>query len=175
MDMPPDLRTQVDYVFCFKESILTNKMKLWKYFFGMFERFPGEHLTPRCPRRPRHPQRTKHPPVLPWYTSDFQRVMDRCTENHGVLVLDNTAPTTRIEDCVFWYKARIDLPPFRMGRDVYWRLAEQLAKTPEHREKEMRRALEEPASRGSGPCVVEQRDEAGQPLDCDDGLSMLVE
>lgn len=173
MDMPPDLRTQVDYVFCFKESILTNKMKLWKYFFGMFERFPGEHITPLPPppSPPAHP--TSSPAAMG--ASDFQRVMDRCTESHGVLVLDNTAPTTRIEDCVFWYKARIDLPPFRMGRDVYWRLAEQLAKTPECRQNEMRRALEAPASRGSGPCVVEQRDEAGQPLDCDDGLSMLVE
>ena len=38
MDMGPDLRTQVDYVFALRENIISNKNKLWKYFFGMFEK-----------------------------------------------------------------------------------------------------------------------------------------
>eukprot|EP00967_Tisochrysis_lutea_P055514 scaffold69821_cov26-Tisochrysis_lutea.AAC.1 len=86
MDMGPDLRTQVDYVFAFKENILCNKNKMWKYFFGMFEKF-----------------------------DDFQRVMDRCTDNYGILVLNNTSPTNKLEECIYWYRARADLPDFRMA------------------------------------------------------------
>lgn len=100
MDMPPDLRTNVDYVFALKENILTNKQKLWKYFFGMFEKF-----------------------------EDFNKVMDRCTENYGVLVLDNTVPSNKIDDTVFWYRAQLDLPMFSMGSKKFWKLTNLLGKT----------------------------------------------
>ena len=85
MDMGPDLRTQVDYVFALRENIISNKSKLHKYFFGMFDKY-----------------------------EDFSRVMDRCTENHGCLVLDNTAKTNNLEDCLFWYRASIDQPEFKV-------------------------------------------------------------
>ena len=100
MDMGPDLRTQVDYVFALRENIISNKSKLHKYFFGMFDKY-----------------------------EDFSRVMDRCTENHGCLVLDNTAKTNNLEDCLFWYRASIDLPAFRMGKDIYWKMASQTRKS----------------------------------------------
>ena len=100
MDMPPDLRTNVDYVFALKENILANKQKLWKYFFGMFEKF-----------------------------DDFNKVMDRCTENFGVLVLDNTVPSNKIDDIVFWYRAELKLPPFFMGKNKFWKLSRNLNKT----------------------------------------------
>lgn len=147
MDMPPDLRTQVDYVFAFKENILCNKMKLWKYFFGMFEKF-----------------------------DDFQRVMDRCTDNFGVLVLDNTVPTTRMEDSVYWYRARGELPPFRMCKPIFWALSEQLAKEPEPSGRAFDRSVE--ASRDTGGrggkriTSVEKQDEGGQPVD--DELTLVV-
>lgn len=100
MDMPPDLRTNVDYVFALKENILTNKQKLWKYFFGMFEKF-----------------------------DDFNKVMDRCTENFGVLVLDNTVPSNKIDDIVFHYRAELKLPPFQMGKEKFRKLSSNLNKT----------------------------------------------
>ena len=106
MDMPPDLRTNVDYVFALKENILTNKQKLWKYFFGMFEKF-----------------------------EDFNKVMDRCTENDGVLVLDNTVPSNKIDDTVFWYRAELNLPPFTMGKQKFWKLTDALSKTTREIEK----------------------------------------
>jgi hypothetical protein len=144
MDMPPDLRTQVDYVFVFKENILSNKIKLWKYFYGMFEKF-----------------------------EDFQRVMDRCCESYGCLVLDNTVPSSRIEDCVFWYRARLEVPPFRMGADVYWRLSEALAKTEDEREGS---AFLEGLQRQKPQRIscVEKRDEHGKPTEEGDGLTLLV-
>ena len=94
MDMGPDLRSQVDYVFALRENIISNKTKLFKYFFGMFEKF-----------------------------EDFSRVMDACTENYSCLVLDNTSKSNRIEDCLFWYRADIDLPSYSVGDPKFLQLA----------------------------------------------------
>lgn len=91
MDLPPGLRTNVDYVFCLRENVIQNREKLYKSFFGVFQTF-----------------------------SIFQQVMDACTENYECIVLDNTSKSNNIEDCVFYYKARI-MPPFRMGCDAWWR------------------------------------------------------
>jgi hypothetical protein len=38
-DLSPDLRTNVDVVFCLKENILSNKERLWKHFFGVIPDF----------------------------------------------------------------------------------------------------------------------------------------
>ena len=102
MDMGPDLRTQVDYVFALRENIISNKTKLWKYFFGMFDKY-----------------------------EDFARVMDKCTDNHGAIVMDNTTGSNNIEDCIFWYKAQYTLPEFKMGKEIYWKLSQTYTKTEE--------------------------------------------
>ena len=34
MDMPPDLRTQVDYVFALRENVIKNRERLYRQFFG---------------------------------------------------------------------------------------------------------------------------------------------
>lgn len=104
MDLTPDLRNNIDYVFCLKQSIIAEKRKLHTYFFGMFEKF-----------------------------DDFSRVMDRCCDNYGCIVLDNTAPTNKLEDCIFWYRSRIDLPPFQIGKEVFRRLAQKHHKRDEAR------------------------------------------
>ena len=46
MDMTPDLRSQVDYCFCLRENIVSNKMKLWKFFFGGFANFDDFNVHP---------------------------------------------------------------------------------------------------------------------------------
>lgn len=149
MDMGPDLRTQVDYVFAMKENIIANKSKLHKYFFGMFDKF-----------------------------DDFSRVMDRCTENFGCIVLDNTAPTGRLEDSVFWYKATLDLPPFKMGKPLYWKLAAQLQKSEEEmleddRTREFeRRSAYMSDKKNSRITVVERQDEHGNSVE--DALTLVV-
>ena len=45
--------------------------------------------------------------------------MDSCTENYECLVLDNTSKSNKIEDCVFWYKAKMHTN-FRVGAPEYW-------------------------------------------------------
>lgn len=109
MDISPDLRSNIDYVFSMNEKIISNKTKLWKYFYGMFEKY-----------------------------EDFSRTMDRCTENFSSMVLDNTARTSNLSDTVFWYRASLDLPSFKMGKPIYWKLAEATRKTEEDRMREQR-------------------------------------
>ena len=53
----------------------------------------------------------------------------KVTENYGVLVLDNTAPTNRLEDCLFWYRAEVNLPPFKMGKPIFYKLSQKYAKS----------------------------------------------
>lgn len=90
MDLPPALRTNVDYVFCLRENVIQNREKLYKAFFGVFPTF---HV--------------------------FQQVMDACTENFECLVIDNTSRSNNLEDCVFYYKAQLR-PTFRMGSEAWW-------------------------------------------------------
>lgn len=93
MDLGPDLRTQVDYVFALRENIMNNREKLHKYFFGMFKDF-----------------------------KDFGTVMDACTQGYECLVLNNTVRSTKVEDCISYYEANPNLPPFKMGAPGFWRL-----------------------------------------------------
>jgi len=91
MDLTPDLRANVDYVFILRENVIQNREKLYKSFFGIFPTF-----------------------------DIFNQVMSSCTENYECLVLDNTSKSNKIQDCVFWYKAKIR-KNFKIGSDSLWR------------------------------------------------------
>lgn len=92
MQLSPDLRANVDYVFILRENIIQNREKLYKSFFGI------------CP------------------TFDmFNQIMTQCTENYECLVLDNTSKSNKIEDCLFWYKAKMR-KNFRVGSPAMWNL-----------------------------------------------------
>jgi len=118
MDMGPDLRTQVDYVFALRENIISNKNKLWKYFFGMFEKY-----------------------------DDFAKVMDKCTENHSCIVMDNTTGSCNVEECIFWYKANINVEDFKIGSPDFWKLSNSYMKTDEDKQRDEEDELEEIRSR----------------------------
>jgi hypothetical protein len=90
MDLSPDLRANVDYVFILRENVIQNRERLYKSFFGVF---PSFEL--------------------------FNQVMNACTENYECLVLDNTSKSNRLEDCVFYYKAPIR-KGFRVGSQAMW-------------------------------------------------------
>jgi len=98
MDLSPDLRANVDYIFIARENVIQNREKLYKAFFGIFPNFDM-----------------------------FNQVMTACTENYEVLVLDNTSKSNRIEDCVFWYKAKIH-KNFRVGSQQFWNLHQKTYK-----------------------------------------------
>jgi hypothetical protein len=97
-DLTPDLRTNVDVVFCLKENILNNKERLWKNFFGMFQDF-----------------------------QTFSQTMDALTSDYSAIVLNNRTRSTKLEDQVFWYKANNKLPSFQLCHPVFWKLSKSCA------------------------------------------------
>lgn len=99
MSCPPTVRANVDYVFALKETVKANRRKLYEHYFGVFDSF-----------------------------TEFEKVFHACTENYGALVLNKTLPSSELESCVFWYKANPKLPPFRLGRRVFYQLAHVLEK-----------------------------------------------
>ena len=90
MDLPPSLRGQCDYIFVLRENIIENKQKLWKHFFGIFPDF-----------------------------ETFSQVLTQCTENYECLVLNVRSTSNKIEDVVFWYKAKIGRK-FKIGSPSLW-------------------------------------------------------
>ena len=113
MDLTPDLRSNIDYIFVFRENILQNREKIYKNFFGIFPSFEM-----------------------------FNQVMDACTENYECLVLDNTVKSNKIEDVVFWYKADLYEKGFRVGHPKFWNTHKRLY-DPKHDEKERERLLKQ--------------------------------
>ena len=90
MDLPPALRANIDYLFILKENIIQNREKIYKNFFGIFPTFES-----------------------------FNDVLSQCTQNYECLVLDNRSNSNKIEDVVFWYKAKIGRE-FKMGSPALW-------------------------------------------------------
>lgn len=94
MSIKPCMRTQVDYAFVFQDTNHDNRTKMWKYFFGVFEDL-----------------------------NSFTQTLQKCTVNHECLVMDNVSNTGKIEDNLYYYKAQLNLPPYRLSRDIYWYLS----------------------------------------------------
>jgi len=90
MDLSPDLRANVDYIFVMREPVIKNRQRLYENFFGIFPTFKM-----------------------------FSDVFDACTENYECMVFDNTSKSNKIEDCVFYYKAPIR-KNFRIGSPAMW-------------------------------------------------------
>lgn len=97
LGLKPELRTNIDYTFIFREPNVRNRRVLYENFAGMFPTFDV-----------------------------FQQVMDQCTNNYECLVINNMATSNDITDQVFWYKADTP-PEFQMCSPQYWALSSQAA------------------------------------------------
>ena len=95
LGIPPNLRTNIDYVFILRENIVSNRKRIYESYAGMFPTF-----------------------------EIFCQVMDQCTENYECLVIFNNAKSNNIEDQVFWYKAEPH-PDFQIGADAFWQYHQQ--------------------------------------------------
>ena len=91
MGIPPDFRTNIDYVFALRDNNIGNQKKLYAHYFGLFPTF-----------------------------EEFRNVMNSCTEGYDCLVLDNTARSNNIKDCVFWYRAQSNRV-FKIGSKEIWK------------------------------------------------------
>ena len=99
LGITPDLRTNLDYIFIFKENILSNRKRIYENFAGFIPNF-----------------------------ATFSKIMDQCTEDYACLVVNNNTNSNKLEDNIFWYKAEPDLPKFRCGNKSFWKLHDQCYK-----------------------------------------------
>lgn len=90
LGISPELRNQIDYVFILREPKISNRRRLYDHFAGMFPSF-----------------------------EIFCRILDEFTENYECLVIDNTSKSNKIEDQIFYYKAKLH-KPFTVGCQSYW-------------------------------------------------------
>jgi len=90
MGIPPNLRTNVDYTFIFRDQYISNRKRLYEHYAGMFPDFES-----------------------------FCSVMDQCTENYECLVICNNCSSNKLEDQVFWYKAEPH-DDFKIGSEALW-------------------------------------------------------
>lgn len=77
LGLPPVLRSNIDYVFIFRNNIFKEREKIYHHYAGMFPSFEV-----------------------------FNQVMNQTTENFECLVIDNKIQSNKLEDQVFWYKAQ---------------------------------------------------------------------
>jgi len=107
LGVPPNLRTNIDYVFILREPYMNNRKRIYENYAGMFPTFES-----------------------------FCQIMDQCTENYECLVIDNNAKSNRLQDQIFWYKAS-DHPPFKLGAPEYWEMSKNLPDDDDDKEETM--------------------------------------
>lgn len=96
MDVRPVIRTNIDYIFIFREPIEKNRKAIW----------------------------TNYASITGSY-EDFCDIMDQITEDYTALVIDNRQQSNDREDCIYYYKARIHKDDFKFGCTEYRQSAEQ--------------------------------------------------
>lgn len=96
MGVPPNLRTNIDYVFILRENYLSNRKRIWENYASMF-------------------------PTLDAFCS----IMDQTTENYECLVINNNAKSNKLTDQIFWYKAETR-PDFKLGSKEFWEASKNM-------------------------------------------------
>jgi hypothetical protein len=96
LGIPPNLRTNIDYVFILREPYLTNRERIWRNYASMF-------------------------PTL----ESFCSVMDQTTENYECLVINNNAKSNKLNDQIFWYRAE-NQPDYKIGSKEFWEASKNL-------------------------------------------------
>lgn len=96
LGIPPNLRTNIDYVFILREPYIANRKRIYENYAGMFPTFES-----------------------------FCQVMDQCTENYECLVINNNAKSNSLKDQIFWYKAEPH-GEFKLGSKEFWELSKEI-------------------------------------------------
>lgn len=89
LGIPPELRSNFDYIFLLAEDFPSNRKRLYEHYAGMF-------------------------PNL----SMFEQVFTEITDNYGVMVIDNRVHSKNIAEKVYWYRAK-EVPEFTIGSNKY--------------------------------------------------------
>jgi len=96
-DCPPDARSNTDLLFLYNMPSPTERMKVYKDFFGMIKSY-----------------------------NDFSSILDACTQGYKCLVLDTRIAMRDPQNCIFFYQAKTNYSSFRVGKDVFWNLSDML-------------------------------------------------
>ena len=96
LGIPPNLRTNIDYVFILREPYINNRKRIYENYAGMFPTFES-----------------------------FAQVMDQCTENYECLVINNNSKSNKLTDQIFWYKAESHAN-FKLGSKEFWELSKNM-------------------------------------------------
>jgi hypothetical protein len=96
LGVPPNLRTNIDYVFILREPYISNRKRIYENYAGMFPTFES-----------------------------FSQVLDQCTENYECLVIDNNSKSNKLIDQIFWYKAEPHLD-FKLGSREFWEISKDI-------------------------------------------------
>ena len=96
LGIPPNLRTNIDYVFILREPYISNRKKIYENYAGMFPTFES-----------------------------FCQVMDQCTENYECLVINNNAKSNKLNEQIFWYKAESH-KHFKLGSKEFWEISKTI-------------------------------------------------
>jgi hypothetical protein len=96
LGIPPNLRTNIDYVFILREPYITNRKRIYENYAGMFPTFES-----------------------------FCQVMDQCTENYECLVINNNSNSNKLHDQIFWYKANSH-KDFKLGAKEFWEMSKDV-------------------------------------------------
>ena len=91
LGIPPELRSNFDYIFLLAEDFPSNRKRLYEHYAGMF-------------------------PTL----NIFEQVFAEITEDYGIMVIDNRIHSKNITDKVYWYKAK-ETKEFTIGPNKYIR------------------------------------------------------
>ena len=96
LGIPPNLRTNIDFVFILREPYISNRKKIYENYACMFPTFES-----------------------------FCQVMDQCTENYECLVINNNAKTNKLSEQIFWYKADSH-KTFKLGSKEFWDISKTM-------------------------------------------------
>lgn len=91
LGIPPILRTNIDYIFIYRDPSIGNRRRIYDNFCGMIPTFQM-----------------------------FCQVMDSL-DKYECLVICNDADRVKLEDQLFWYKAK-DRGPFKFGNERVWKI-----------------------------------------------------
>lgn len=94
--LTPLQRGNLDYIFLLLDNNQSNIKKYYEQFGGVFDNF-----------------------------NQFKKIYQKLTENYGCMVINNKIRSSRIEDCVFYYKVNMNQPhfnDFKICDNRYWNL-----------------------------------------------------
>ena len=96
LGIPPNLRTNIDFVFILREPYIKNRRIIHENYAGMFPTFES-----------------------------FSQIMDQCTENYECLVINNNSKSNKLQDQIFWYRAEPH-GSFKLGSKEFWELSKNI-------------------------------------------------